>query len=84
MLRAKAAWNILKAEKLEKEFSTFQADRKRENTVTKTMPDSSSRSVSTDTKPKRADLIAQLKQAAAKGESRMEIELINLLEDVRE
>ena len=84
MLRAKAAWKILQAEKLEKEFSDIKADRKRENTVTKTMPDSTSRSVSTDTKPKRSDLIAQLKTAAAKGDSRRERDLINLLEDVRE
>ena len=84
MARAKAAWKILRSETLEKEFSSKEADRKREDSVTRSMPDGSSRSTPTKTGPKRAELVAQLRDASRSGDMQKEIQLINLLEDVRE
>ena len=84
MLRAKSAWQILKAEKLEREFSQGKADKSREDRVSRTTPDSASRSAATRTGPKRAEIIAQLKQAADAGDSRKQADLLNQLEDVRE
>lgn len=84
MLRAKAAWKILRAEKLEKEFASQESDKKREDSVKSTMPDSGSRSTATKTGPKRAELLAELRDVSKKGDRFREAELLDQLSDVRE
>lgn len=78
-MRAKAAYNILKAEKLEREF----ADKKRESDVTKSSPDGSARSAPVKTEVTRRDLIKQLDLAQRRGDSNESYRILSKLEDVR-
>ena len=80
MLRAKAAWGILKAERLEREFSEGQ----RRDRISSSMPEGSGRSVQKQDAPKRADLISQLKTAQKQGDHQGTLRLLSQLEDVRE
>lgn len=76
-LRAKAAWKILKAEKLEREFS----DKKREDRVSKSAPDGNGRSTPTNSgKPSRADLLKDLRKSRNAQE---QAAILGKLEDTR-
>lgn len=81
MLRARAAYKILAAEKIEREFQ----DKQRQEKVKSTSPDAPQRSANTvDNKPKKAELVEQLRKAQIKGDMNESTRLILALEKVRE
>jgi len=83
LVRAKAAWQFIRSERLEKEAADKAADGKREKDASKTMPEGVGKSQAKGTGPKRADLLKQLAAAENRGDWQQSSELINLLEDVR-
>ncbi len=79
MARARAAYAILKGEKLEREFS----DKKREDKISKTAPDSGGKTAPVDGKPNRNDVLKLLAKAQAKRDHHESARLLGVLEDTR-
>lgn len=79
MLRAKAAFNLLQAEKLQREF----VDQTRERSVMASMPEGAGRATPKKAGPSRGELIAQLAEAERSGHRGKALDILNLLEDVR-
>lgn len=80
MRAARTVSELLKAEALEREFS----DKKRTETISKSSPDTVSRTTTVDNKTTRRDLIKQLAKAQAKGDMQESARLLDKLEDVRD
>lgn len=76
MQQAKAAWEIVQKEKLAKKIKDFEANPHSTEPPGKSVP--------SGPKPKRADLIAKLKEASLLGNDDEKARIIGLLEDVRE
>lgn len=84
MSRARAAWDILKAQKLEKEFTDLTSDRTREQALGKGRPEGAGKAVPPQTAPKRSEVLAKLHEAQKRGDYMKSAEYISMLEDVRE
>jgi len=84
MKRAQTAYEILKAEKLEREFSKYKQDSSRETSLGQAMGEGTGRSVKKENAPRRSDLLKELAQAEKAQDYRRAAEIGDMLSDVRE